>query len=116
MKKVFVLYAKDMRKSVDRMYDEGHYLTPQEILSDYAVVFESECKDDVLPDELFVLLNSDENPLACIQGQKKIKKLGVDHTSMCIGDILVIDKEWHVCDVSGWKEISSIKDLQIVHQ
>ena len=52
--------------------------------------------------------NGEPNPLANPEGQKKIKELGVGHTSMSIGDFIVfknLQPKILVADSMGFKEI-----------
>ncbi len=45
------------------------------------------------------------NPLGTKEGQDKIRKLGVSHTSMSINDFVVIDGEVLIVDGCGFKNI-----------
>ena len=57
---------------------------------------------------LFALYNDGAvlgNPLGTKEGQDKIRKLGVSHTSMSINDFVVIDGEVLIVDGCGFKNI-----------
>jgi len=42
------------------------------------------------------------------EARSLIQKLGLDHTSMSVGDVLRIvdDDVWYVCDMIGWKKVT----------
>lgn len=46
---------------------------------------------DEIPEKIFAKFNSDDNPLASASGQAKIRELGLSHTSMSMGDFIVIN-------------------------
>jgi hypothetical protein len=41
-----------------------------------------------------------------------IKSLGLDHTSVSVGDILVIDGMAHFCDNVGWVKIGRVDKME----
>ena len=59
-------------------------------------------------EQLYALYNDGAvlgNPLGTKEGQDKITKLGVSHTSMSINDFVVIDGEVLIADRCGFKNI-----------
>ncbi|MBW3011306.1 hypothetical protein KY326_03745 [Candidatus Woesearchaeota archaeon] len=66
-------------------------------------------------DDAFSELNKDElNPLSPPYYQDWLKKHGVKHTSMSVGDVIKKGEQYLVCMPIGWKElIFSGKDEKI---
>ena len=86
----------------DWVVDEFHYIIKHE-----------EWKHESLCDRIFYLLNHYEhNPLAIDfyedqnpKGQNWLKENNVGHTSMSVGDIVVIDGTHYYCASFGWKKL-----------
>ncbi len=59
-------------------------------------------------DAAFKALNVDGlNPLATPEWQKRLKRLGVDHTSMSVGDCLQANDGVFEVQMLGWKKLES---------
>lgn len=59
-----------------------------------------------LLETIFHLLNMDEtNPMSTDDMQDWIRANKVSHTSMSVGDIIMLDNNIYVCADEGWKEI-----------
>jgi hypothetical protein len=53
--------------------------------------------------KIFDFFNQEDNPLAKPEGQEWIRKVGLHHTSMSVGDVVEIDGIPNVCMPTGWK-------------
>lgn len=70
-------------------------------------------EEEALCDRIFYLMNHYEhNPLAIDfyedenpKGQNWIKENNLDHTSMSVGDIVVLDGTHYYCASLGWKKL-----------
>ena len=57
-------------------------------------------------DKIFGMMNKYEtNPMSIPEMQDWIRSNEVSHTSMSVGDIIILDNNIYVCDVQGWKEV-----------
>ena len=56
-------------------------------------------------EKIFMHYNADDNPLSTLEGQEKLKALGVNHTSMSVGDIIQFAGVTYIVDIIGFKEI-----------
>lgn len=63
-------------------------------------------------EKLFMIYNTDSNPLSTKQGQERIRKLGAGHTSMSVNDFVVIDGSILIVDTLGFKNIGFHKVLE----
>ena len=57
-----------------------------------------------LLDELFVLYNSEKNPLSCPESQAQLRDAG-SFTSMSAGCIIAIDSIHWGCTCDGWEKL-----------
>ena len=73
----------------------------------YSKVHTLEMGGDVSPnlEAIFALFNLGNNPLATPRGQDRIRRLGVGHTSISVGDIVKVDGNYYYCDKVGWKKM-----------
>ena len=80
----------------------------------YVIVDKTNVKTDDMKkasEELFALYNdasSKPNPLGTKEKQEHIKKIGVGHSSMSVGDFIVFGEEKDhifIVDMMGWKEV-----------
>jgi hypothetical protein len=107
--KVTVLYTKATARGMRLMvgFDEG-LPSLKDINQNYAVVYHDETERDykVTPEDIFRIFNGadsrTQNPLANEEGQAKLKRLEVGHTSMSVGDIVQIDDTIYICQNTGW--------------
>ncbi len=96
-----------------------------DVMDDYAKVYDQETERDYVcsPEQIFALFTGSlprwnrhngayeksPNPLANPDGQAKLKSLDVGHTSMSVGDIVMIKEEQrtmvYVCESVGFHEI-----------
>lgn len=81
--------------------------TAQELGKYWSLVYQdaSPCKDLELYFATFNGQGKEENPLANMRGQLRLKELGVSHTSMSVGDIIEINGACYFCDNEGWTEL-----------
>jgi hypothetical protein len=62
-------------------------------------------KEDIL-EQLFLLFNRYQtNPMSTDEMQNWIKENKVSHTSMSVGDIVILDNDIYVCANEGWKKV-----------
>ena len=62
-------------------------------------------KESIL-EEIFKLFNSYKtNPMSINEMQDWIKENKVSHTSMSVGDIVILDNDIYVCANEGWKKV-----------
>lgn len=66
------------------------------------------CGNDNL-EELFARFNSNKNPLSSTEGQRLLKEMDVHHTSMSIGDMVRIGKDYYVVCLVGFRKAEFIK-------
>ncbi len=59
-------------------------------------------------EKIFAWYNMDSNPLGTKEGQQKIRKLGVSHTSMSVQDLVVFNNEIYVVKSMGFKNLGSV--------
>ena len=125
---VFNPKIKKMEADIYYMTNVGHekddmsYVHAKPIIShiehgereNYVIVDQVNVKTDDMKkasEELFALYNdatSVPNPLGTKEKQEYIKKIGVGHTSMSVGDFIVFGedkKDIFVVDMMGWKEV-----------
>lgn len=105
--KLTVLYTKStwrgMELLVGHVFKHDFLPTITELMSDYEIVYQDdEWGGNRNPDNVFGLFNSDMNPLSCDKEQKKLKALGVGHTSLSVGDMVIIDDQVYLCRPQGW--------------
>jgi len=95
-----------------RVQFKDRYPTPEEIITDYVVLpftLDVETKEEAFS----IMNNYENNPLGCTsdndeEGKKMQQWLldhDLDHTSMSVGDIIVLKGKAFLCMSSGWKEI-----------
>ncbi len=78
----------------------------------YTKVYENEVDDDYKPDDAFAWFNDVlglSNPLGTAWGQERLRLLDVGHTSMSVGDIVILDNDMYVCQIDGWLRIEWYK-------
>jgi len=57
-------------------------------------------------DTIFKIMNNyDINPMSTEENQQWLKDNEIRHTSMSVGDIVILDNNIYVCAVQGWKEV-----------
>ena len=57
-------------------------------------------------DKIFQLMNKyGTNPMSTDEMQNWIKENKGSHTSMSVGDVIIIDNNIYVCATVGWKEV-----------
>lgn len=109
-KQVVVFYYKHIHdeRALQLRNDEA-IPTPGDLEVYYAKVWEGVVDDGYAPDDMFGWFNDIlglPNPLGTSEGQDNLRKLDVAHTSMSIGDIVVMDKKAYVCSGGfDWNEI-----------
>jgi len=57
-------------------------------------------------EKIFVLFNTEKNPLSSIAGQRWLKEKKVKHTSMMVGDIIKQGKQYYIVSNIGFKKIN----------
>jgi len=67
----------------------------------YAKVCEVESDDEVTPEDIFEMLNTNEYLKDLLQ----FKAAVIGHTSMSVGDIVEIKGKYYICRDIGWEEI-----------
>ena len=107
-----ILYTKGTPRGFELMVGFGSNAMPSvEDLRDHYEVVAEGCflEEEMDPDDLFRIFNGADsiykNPLASADGQNKIKELRVSHTSMSVGDIVVMDNETYLCRPAGWTKM-----------
>lgn len=63
-------------------------------------------------ERLFADYNCEENPLASEENQARLKQLGVKHTSMSVGDIIIIDDVPHIVANTGFHIINFVEKIK----
>ena len=100
MKKVDIYYLKleyiDLMLETDKIKKEDIVKTHVK-MPDTNVFFKT-------PDQAFEIFNGDDNPFANKEIQEFIRKV-CTHTSMSVGDIVVIDDIYHICENIGWRTL-----------
>ena len=86
--------------------------TEDEFYKHYALVLNDviypDCAD--LCERLFGMLNEDHrNPLSSKTGQSKLRSLGASHTSMSVGDIIVINRTPYITRNEGFEMIQDFE-------
>jgi hypothetical protein len=71
-----------------------------EIETQYVQVADFETGDCPTPDDIFADMNIEPEKFFDLSSYEK----GVQHTSMSVGDIVIIDRTGHVCLPRGWHE------------
>jgi hypothetical protein len=80
--------------------DKGFVPSPSEIETQYVQVADFETGEAPTPDDIYADMNIEpENHFDPSAYEK-----GVQHTSMSIGDIVIIDETGHVCLPGGWHD------------
>lgn len=98
MARVSVYYAT--KDSPHRfMVDKDNLPTPSEIEAQYYLVADYE---DVIdePEGVFVRMNLEPETVFNYDAYNH----GVQHTSMSVGDVCIIDNKGYICLPTGWKE------------
>ena len=67
----------------------------------YAKICEVESDDEVTPEDIFEMLNTNEGLKDLLQ----FKAAVIGHTSMSVGDIVEINGKYYICRDIGWEEI-----------
>ena len=104
MSQVKVMYAKHGSKFFCNVSKESDLPTLVDIKNDYVTVWKGELPEST-PEKIFMKFNSEHNILRMPSRQKLIKVSGAMHTSMSVGDIVVIDNVTHVCMPFSWFSI-----------
>lgn len=82
---------------------EGNIPSPSEIETQYVKVADYEVVEDcVTPDDIFSIMNLE--PETCFD--RTAYDRGVEHTSMSVGDIVMLDSEAHLCLPVGWHKLN----------
>jgi len=131
MTKIEIKYPK--RKNKENMHDDwmmrvsykNKYPTREEIDADYVTLPipnefwlkmnmpDEEYKTAIL-DAIFNIMNRyDTNPMGMTSEsdehgkrmQQWLRNHDIRHTSMSVGDVIILDNNIYVCDVQGWKEV-----------
>jgi len=100
-----VYYWKDIKKLLDMsIVKEKKYPDLNKMDEEYVKLpIEFEDKD---MDEIFSLLNQDENPMGTPEMQQWIRDNGLKHTSMSVGDIIKNKEGTFICEDIGWKKMT----------
>jgi hypothetical protein len=74
---------------------------------------------DMNPEEIFSLLNGEQNPFASEKKQEWIRANGISHTSMSVGDVIhitskVIDRVVNHLDKEAAKKDQNIKEQWLI--
>lgn len=83
-----------MRKHYKQVYDCGTTYLPSSDLLDI----------------VYADFNCEDNPLTKKEGQKKLKELGVRHTSMSVGDIIKYGDNYHIVAIDGFILVQPFED------
>ena len=67
----------------------------------YAKVCEVESDDEVTPEDIFEMLNTNEY----LKNLLQFKAAVIGHTSMSVGDIVEINGKYYICRDIGWQEL-----------
>ena len=120
--KVRVFYFKRGQEVSMKYMVEGKTPTAEDFKTDYAQVQALKIKPDtdaakddiVLAERMFAMFNSDTvNPLGTPGGQQIIRSLDVGHTSMSMGDIVVIGETPFIVRGEGFEKLPfSVTPLQ----
>jgi hypothetical protein len=65
-----------------------HEKAPSSLRRDNYVEIDFKIPDDWSLHKIFDFFNQDSNPLGSSEGQEWIRKVGLHHTSMCVGDVV----------------------------
>jgi hypothetical protein len=84
--------------------------TLQDLKESYVPVWEQNVLisvDGTIPsrDHFYSQFNDIHNPLSTPMIQRTIKESGALHTSMSIGDIVIIGHKLHMCSSEGWLSV-----------
>jgi hypothetical protein len=80
--------------------NEGFVPSASEIETQYVQVADYETGDRPTPDDIFADMNIEpENHF-----DPSAYDMGVQHTSMSVGDIVIIDDIGHICLPAGWHD------------
>jgi len=69
----------------------------KDIKERYSVVYEEESESPVTRDQVFHTFNVDQSPIETLPSKVK-------HTSMSVGDIVILDNSINICLDLGWFE------------
>ncbi|MDD5060894.1 MAG: hypothetical protein PHN44_01240 [Candidatus Marinimicrobia bacterium] len=96
--KVEIYYRKFKPGKInfDMTQQDAGQLTMNDLLNDYACVAQIEQPESTTPDRIFFMYQDRPLPLPP----------GIEHTSMSVGDIVLLDKEICVCCNCGWYRLS----------
>jgi hypothetical protein len=104
-----VMYWKDMSMLLffthnDFKADTETIFMPIALKKDYVILPEFY---HTTPEQIFGLLNSENNPMGTKENQRWIKDNGLNHTSMSIGDMIIdsVAEITIVCMPAGFKRV-----------
>ena len=96
MKKLF--YFKNVETLVDYHKDK----IPSKVNKSDYIEIDYKIPDDWSIEKIFDFFNQEDNPLGTTKGQKWLKKVGLHHTSMSVGDVIEVDGIPVVCMPFSW--------------
>lgn len=91
---ITVLYAN---KDSKFLFNGDKLPLSHQIASDYTLVLQRNTPAKSTPEDWFANLNQED-----LIGQDIAQKVG--HTSMSVGDIIIINSHRYMCQSAGWKE------------
>lgn len=104
-----VYYWKDIEKMVELMYKEKpRYPTCEEISTCWVklpISFKVTDESEKSLNKVYEELNIETNPMGTPEMQQWIRDNKLRHTSMSVGDIIFLGKNFYICKTVGWKKL-----------
>lgn len=102
-------FARDLGMGLNWLQTHPEwYPEPYNLSKSHVMLGRVDSKD---PEKLFWALQG-ENWSPNGEARSLIKSLGLDHTSVSVGDILVIDGMAYFCDNVGWVKIGRVDKME----